>query len=333
MPDMDTRLSDMEVLVTGGAGFIGSHLSERLIDDGARVTVLDDLSTGSILNLDALKGREGFAYHIDTILNRPLMAELVDRADWVIHLAAAVGVQLVVEHPVRTIETCVHGTESVLEQAARKGKRTLIASSSEVYGKSERAPFREEDDMVFGPTTMSRWSYACSKAIDEFLALAHHAEHDLPVVIARFFNTVGPRQTGRYGMVLPRFVSSALAGRPIEIYGDGEQTRSFVHVQDTVEAIVSLMIDESISGEIFNVGSDKEITINELARRVSERAGNGSPVVHIPYDQAYAPGFEDLRRRAPSIEKLRGRIGYEPRHGLDQIIDSVIEYQKATHRD
>ncbi|MCX7014826.1 MAG: GDP-mannose 4,6-dehydratase [Candidatus Sumerlaeota bacterium] len=317
-----------DVLITGGAGFIGSHLAERLLAEGARVAVIDNLSTGSIRNLDGLIGREGFSYHIDTILNRPLLAELVDRADWVFHLAAAVGVRLIVEHPVETIETNIKGTEAVLELVARKGKRTFIASSSEIYGKSQKTPFSEDDDMVLGPTTMSRWCYACSKAIDEFLALAYHAERGLPVVIGRFFNTVGPRQTGRYGMVLPRFVEAALAGRPIEVYGDGEQTRTFVHVDDTVRASIALMADESITGDIFNIGSDEEVTINELARRVAERAGTGSRVVHIPYDQAYAPGFEDLQRRAPSIERLRRRAGFSPRYNLDQIIDSVIEYQR-----
>jgi UDP-glucose 4-epimerase len=322
-----------EILITGGAGFIGSHLAERLLGEGARVTVIDDLSTGSIQNLDGLKGREGFSYFIDSVLNRPLLAELVDRADWVFHLAAAVGVRLIVDRPVHTIETNIKGTEEVLEQVARKGKRTFLASSSEIYGKSEKAPFREDDDMVFGPTKMSRWCYACSKAIDEFLALAYHAEHGLPLVIARFFNTVGPRQTGRYGMVLPRFVAAALAGRPIEVYGDGRQTRTFAHVQDVIRASIALMQDESISGEIFNVGSDEEVAINELAHRVAQRAGSGSKVVHVPYDEAYAPGFEDLRRRAPCIEKLRRRIGFSPRYSLEKIIDDVIEYQRASSRD
>jgi len=326
-------MNGREILITGGAGFIGSHLSERLLEQGARVTIIDDLSTGSIRNIDHLRGNKNFAYFIDTIFNRPLLAELVDRADWVFHLAAAVGVKLVVEQPVHTIETCVHGTESVLELAARKGKRTLLASSSEVYGKSEKTPFREDDDMVFGPTTMSRWCYACSKAIDEFLALAYHAEHHLPVVIARFFNTVGPRQTGKYGMVLPRMISAALAGKPIEVYGDGEQTRSFAHVSDVIDAITALMANDSISGETFNVGSDEEVTINELARRVAQRVGSGVEVRHIPYEQALAPGFEDLRRRSPSIEKIRNAINFQPRHNLDQIIDSVIDYQRVTNRD
>ncbi len=321
-----------EILITGGAGFIGSHLAERLIESGANVTIIDDLSTGSIRNIDHLRNHERFRYFIDTIFNRPLLAELIDRADWVFHLAAAVGVKLVVEQPVHTIETCVHGTEAVLELAARKGKRTLIASSSEVYGKSEKTPFREDDDMVFGPTTMSRWCYACSKAIDEFLALAYNAEHNLPVTIARFFNTVGPRQTGKYGMVLPRMISAALAGKPIEVYGDGEQTRSFAHVNDVTRAIVALMEHEFAEGETFNVGSDEEVTINELARRVVEHAGNGSEIIHIPYEQALAPGFEDLRRRTPSIDKIRNTIGFQPEYNLNQIIDSVIDFQRTTNR-
>ncbi len=326
-------MKDREVLITGGAGFIGSQLAEHLIEQGMRVTIIDDLSTGSIRNLDNLRGRDGFTYYIDTIFNRPLLAELVDRADWIFHLAAAVGVRLVVERPVHTIETCVHGTEAVLELAASKRKRTLIASSSEVYGKSEKTPFREDDDMVFGPTTMSRWCYACSKAIDEFLALAYHAEHQLPVVIARFFNTVGPRQTGRYGMVLPRMVSAALAGRPVEVHGDGAQTRSFAHVQDVIRAITTLMERSDIAGETFNIGSDEEVSINELAARVIARSQSASTITHISYEEALAPGFEDLRRRAPSIEKIRSRIGFTPQYNLDQIIDSVIEYQRSTRRD
>lgn len=321
-----------EILITGGAGFIGSHLAERLVESGAHVTIIDDLSTGSIRNIDHLRNHERFRYFIDTIFNRPLLAELIDRADWIFHLAAAVGVKLVVEQPVHTIETCVHGTEAVLELAARKGKRTLIASSSEVYGKSEKTPFREDDDMVFGPTTMSRWCYACSKAIDEFLALAYNAEHNLPVTIARFFNTVGPRQTGKYGMVLPRMISAALAGKPIEVYGDGEQTRSFAHVNDVTRAIVALMEHEFAEGETFNVGSDEEVTINELARRVVEHVGNGSEIIHIPYEQALAPGFEDLRRRTPSIDKIRNTIGFQPEYNLNQIIDSVIDFQRTTNR-
>jgi len=318
--------------VTGGAGFIGSHLSERLVELGARVTVIDDLSTGSIRNLDGLKDHERFAYHIDTILNLPLLGELVDRADWVVHLAAAVGVQLVVEKPVHTIEACVHGTEAVLEAVAKKNKRVLLASSSEIYGKSEKTPFREDDDMVFGPTTKGRWCYACSKAIDEFLALAYHKENGLPAIITRFFNTVGPRQTGQYGMVLPRFVSSALAGEPIQVYGDGEQTRSLIHVRDTVRAVIELMNDDSISGEIYNVGNDEEVTINELARRVIKLAGSDSEIQHVPYDEAYAPGFEDLRKRTPCIDKLRGRIGFEPRRDLNAIIESVIDFQRESRR-
>ena len=325
-------LTGKNVLITGGAGFIGSHLAERLIELGARVTVIDDLSTGSIRNLDRLKGYERFSYRIDTIMNLPLIAELVDRADWVAHLAAVVGVQLVVQKPVRTIETCVHGTEVILNAAAKKGKRVLIASSSEIYGKSEKTPFREDDDMVFGPTTRGRWCYACAKAIDEFLALAYHKENGLPVVIARFFNTVGPRQTGQYGMVLPRFVSAALAGKPIHVYGDGEQTRSLTHVSDTIRAVIDLMADDSVSGEIFNIGNDEEVTINELARRVVELSGSNSEIQRVPYSQAYPEGFEDLRRRVPCIDKLRERIGFQPRRDLGAIIKSVIDYQRESGR-
>lgn len=325
-------MKNREILITGGAGFIGSHLCERLLDAGARVTVIDDLSTGSIRNIEHIKQNENFTYHIDTILNRPLMAELIDRADWVFHLASAVGVRLVVERPVETIETIIKGAEVVLEHAAKKGKRTLIASTSEIYGKSENAPFREDDDMVLGPTTKSRWCYACAKAIDEFLALAYHAERGLPVVIARLFNTVGPRQTGQYGMVLPRFVSAALAGNPITVYGDGEQTRSFCHVRDTIRALTDLMADETASGEIFNVGNDHELTINELAQRVADQVGGDVEIQHIPYDQAYAPGFEDLRRRTPCVDKIRDHIGFTPENNLDQIIKDVIDYQKTSNR-
>jgi UDP-glucose 4-epimerase len=316
----------MHYLITGGAGFIGSHLSERLIADGHRVTVIDDLSTGSVRNIRGLKDREGFRYFIETALNRPVMAELVDEADAVFHLAAAVGVRLIVESPVRTIETNVRATEMVLELANKKKKKVLIASTSEVYGKSEAVPFREDGDLVLGPTFKGRWSYACSKAIDEFLALAYWKEKKCPVVVARLFNTVGPRQTGRYGMVLPTFVRQALEGQPITVFGDGTQTRTFTHVSDVVGALAALMAEPRAVGEVFNVGGREEISILELARKVKERTRSQSSLRMVPYDEAYEEGFEDMPRRAPSLDKIRALIGYEPRLSLDQVIDDVASY-------
>jgi UDP-glucose 4-epimerase len=319
-------------LVTGGAGFIGSHLVEELLARGGEVYVVDDLSTGSAANLEALKARPRFHYHIDSVMNGPLVAELVDDADVVFHLAAAVGVFLVVESPVRTIETNVRGTETVLHHAAKKKRKVILASTSEVYGSSVSARFREDDDLVLGPPTQGRWSYACSKALDEFLALAYHRERGLPVVIARIFNTVGPRQTGRYGMVIPRFVAQALAGGPITIYGDGTQSRAFCFVGDTVCALVGLAAEERAVGQVFNVGSDQEIAINDLAERVRRIVNPSATIAHVPYDQAYAPGFRDMLRRVADISKLRNLLAFEPSMHIDGIIESVRDHI-AAHGD
>jgi len=317
----------VRALITGGAGFIGSHLAEALLDGGHQVLVLDNLSTGSIDNVAHLKGRDGFEYWIDSVDNEPLLAELIDRSDVVFHLAAAVGVKLIVEQPVHTIETNVHGTEVVLKHANKKKKLVVIASTSEVYGKSEQVPFNEDSDLVMGPTPKHRWAYACSKAIDEFLALAYWKERKLPVIIVRFFNTVGPRQTGQYGMVIPNFVQQALAGTPITVFGDGTQSRSFTHVADVVGQLVALAQDERAVGEVFNIGNDREeITILELARRVKARSGSKSEIELVPYERAYEQGFEDMQRRVPDLAKLRALTGYEPRVGLDEIVDRVIAY-------
>ena len=316
----------MVALITGGAGFIGSHLSDALLDGGHEVLVLDNLSTGSIDNIAHLKGRKGFEYFIDTVNNEPLLAELVDRSDVVFHLAAAVGVKLIVEQPVYTIETNVHGTEVVLKHANKKKKLVVIASTSEVYGKSEDVPFREDSDLVLGPTPKHRWAYACSKAIDEFLALAYWKERKLPVIIVRFFNTVGPRQTGTYGMVIPNFVRQALAGESITVFGDGKQTRSFSHVADVVGALLKLVAEPKAIGQVINVGSTQETSIRALAERVRELAGSQSPIKLVPYDEAYESGFEDMPRRVPDLTKIEGLIGYRPRYSLDDILTQVIEY-------
>jgi len=318
----------MKILVTGGAGFIGSHLVEALLARGDEVYVIDDLSTGSMENIVACKGRPGFAYVIETIINQPVVAEWVDRADVVCHLAAAVGVRLIVDSPVRTIETNISGTEVVLGQAAKKGKKVILASTSEVYGKANKMPFCEGDDLVLGPTHKSRWSYACSKAIDEFLGLAYFKEKGLPVVIARLFNTVGPRQIGRYGMVVPTFVRQALRGEEITVFGDGAQSRCFSYVGDTVAALIQLIDHDEAAGQVFNVGNDKEITILDLARLVKKLAGSDSPIVTIPYDQAYEEGFEDMRRRVPDLSRIKKAIGYEPQTDIEAIVTSVIEYEK-----
>jgi UDP-glucose 4-epimerase len=319
----------MKVLITGGAGFIGSHLAERLLDAGAHVLVLDDLSTGAIANIEHLIGREGFAYRIGSVREAPLVAELVDRCDVTVHLAAAVGVRLIVEKPVHTIETNVHGTEVVLNAVARTGRKVIIASTSEVYGKSQRTPFSEDDDLVLGPTLHSRWAYACSKALDEWLALAYMREKGVPVIITRFFNTVGPRQTGRYGMVLPTFVRQALAGEPITVYGTGDQSRCFGHVADAVEAVVRLIRTPEAVGNVYNVGANEEVTINQLAELVRDMAGSRSAIVHVPYGEAYAEGFEDMARRVPDVSKLERTIGFRPRTPLRQIIADVIAYERA----
>jgi len=319
----------VKTLITGGAGFIGSHLAERLLDDGHEVIVLDNLSTGSIDNIAHLKRRPSFSYTIDSVTNEPLLAELIDRCDVVFHLAAAVGVKLIVEQPVHTIETNVHGTEVVLKHANKKKKLVFIASTSEVYGKSTDVPFREAADLVLGPSAKHRWAYACSKLIDEFLALAYWKEKKLPVVIVRLFNTVGPRQTGQYGMVLPTFVRQALAGQPITVFGDGTQSRSFTYVGDVVDALVRLAHDKRAIGEVFNIGNMGEVTIADLAARVKSMTGSCSPITYVPYDQAYEAGFEDMPRRVPDISKIREFVGYEPKLALDDIIRSVIEHMRA----
>lgn len=316
----------MRILITGGAGFIGSHLSEALLDAGHEVLVLDDLSTGSIENIQHLKGRPRFHYTIDTVFNDPLVAELVDRADIVFHLAAAVGVRLIVHEPVHTIETNVHGTEVILRHAAKKKKVVFIASTSEVYGKSTDVPFREDADLVMGATTRHRWAYACSKALDEFLALAYWKEKKLPVVIVRFFNTVGPRQTGQYGMVVPTLVRQALAGEPMTVFGDGTQSRSFTYVGDVVHALMKLMLEPRAIGEVFNVGNTEEVSIRGLADRIKALTGSHSPIVTIPYEQAYEAGFEDMPRRVPDLTKINQLIGYEPQANLEDIITKVVAH-------
>ncbi len=320
----------MKVLITGGAGFIGSHLTEALLERGDKVYVLDDLSTGSIENIEHLKGNEGFNYTIDTVLNEPVTAEHVDRVDVVVHLAAAVGVRLIVESPVHTIETNVHGTETVLKLANKKKKRVLLASTSEVYGKSTAFPFREDADLVMGATTKGRWSYACSKAIDEFLGLAYYKEKKLPVTVVRLFNTVGPRQTGRYGMVIPNFVRQALAGEPITVFGDGTQRRCFTDVSDVVGALVGLMDHPDAAGEVFNIGSHHEVSILELAKKVKAMAKSDSEIVFVPYEKAYEEGFEDMPRRVPDTSKIAALIGYEPKVSLDEILERVIDYHSTS---
>jgi UDP-glucose 4-epimerase len=315
----------MRFLLTGGAGFVGSHLAEALLAADHEVFVLDDLSTGSIDNIGHLKHRPGFTYTIDTVFNDSLTAELVDRADVVFHLAAAVGVKLIVERPVHTIETNVHGTEVVLRHANKKKKLVVIASTSEVYGKSVDVPFREDADLVLGATSRHRWAYACSKMLDEFLALAYWKERKLPAIVVRLFNTVGPRQTGQYGMVLPTFVRQALAGQPITVFGDGTQSRSFTYVGDVVRGLIGLVNEPRAVGQVFNIGNVEEITIGQLAERVKAATSSASPIVRIPYDQAYEAGFEDMPRRVPDLTKIRDLIGYAPKLGLDEIIASVVE--------
>ena len=322
----------MQSLVTGGAGFIGSHLADELLRRGHHVAVIDDLSTGSIENIDHLKGRPGFSYVIDTIQNWPVMAELVDRADVVYHLAAAVGVRLIIEGPVRTIETNVKGTEVVLELAAKKGKKVVIASTSEVYGKSQSLPFSEDGDLVLGPTSKNRWGYACSKAIDEFLALAYWKEKRVPVVIARLFNTVGPRQTGRYGMVIPTFVKQALAGQPITVFGDGKQSRCFTWVGDAVGGLIDLAGHPGAVGQLFNLGSDQEVCVADLASLIKELTGSVSPIVFVSYDEAYEEGFEDMPRRVPDLSKINRLIGYEPTRALPKMLHEIIEYFRGRSR-
>jgi UDP-glucose 4-epimerase len=316
----------MRVLITGGAGFVGSHLAEALLSRGDEVYALDNLSTGSIDNIAHLKSHPRFHYTIDSVMNEPVLAELVDRSEVVVHLAAAVGVKLIVEAPVHTIETNVHGTEVVLKLANKKKKLVLIASTSEVYGKSTDVPFHEDADLVLGPSHKHRWAYACSKLLDEFLALAYWKERKLPVIIVRLFNTVGPRQTGQYGMVVPNFVRQALAGQPITVFGDGRQSRSFTYVGDVVRAVVALMDEPRAVGQVFNIGNGHEITIGDLAEKIRALAGSRSEIVRIPYDQAYEAGFEDMPRRVPDISKIKALVGYAPTVELDEILTRVIEH-------
>jgi len=319
----------MRYLITGGAGFIGSHLCEVLLARGHRVVAIDDLSTGRVENVQHLLPLPHFQFVRETIRNSQVLDRLTSEADVVVHLAAAVGVQLIVDDPVRTIRTNVMGTEAVLEAANRYSCKVLLASTSEVYGKGVRVPFREDDDRLMGATTRSRWSYAESKAIDEFLGLAYHRQFGLPLIVMRFFNTVGPRQTGRYGMVVPRFVRHALAGEPLDVYGDGTQSRCFADVDDVTRAVASLAEHGQAVGQVFNVGATEEITIHDLAKRVIHLTGSQSEIRLVPYDEAYAPGFEDMMRRVPSIDKLAALTGYRPVHSLDDTLRRVIEHERT----
>jgi UDP-glucose 4-epimerase len=319
----------LRVLITGGAGFIGSHLADAYLQRGDEVLVIDDLSTGTIDNIQHLKSNPKFHYTIDSVHNQPVTAELVDQCDVVFHLAAAVGVKLIVESPVRTIETNVRGTEVVLALANKKQKRVLVASTSEVYGLSADVPFKEDGNLVMGATTKGRWSYACSKAIDEFLALAYWREKKLPTTIVRLFNTVGPRQTGRYGMVIPTFVKQALAGRPITVYGDGKQTRCFGYVGDVVGALIKLMDTTESVGQVFNIGSTEEISIFQLAEKVKELTQSSSEIVFVPYDDAYEEGFEDMPRRVPDTTKINQLVGFKPEMTLNGILETVISFHRG----
>lgn len=323
-----TGVSMSRALITGGAGFIGSHLAEALLERGWTVEVIDDLSTGSIENISHLKGHPHFSYTLDTVMNRPVMLELVDRTEVIFHLAAAVGVRLIVEKPVHTIETNIKATELILELAARKRRPLLLASTSEVYGKLDKPRFSEDDDVILGPTSKSRWCYAASKMIDEFLARAYFKEHGLPTVVARLFNTIGPRQTGQYGMVVPRFVRLALAGQPIPVYGDGTQRRSFTWVGDVIGAMLALIAHPQAYGEVFNIGHTKEISIYDLAVLVKEMTASASKITLVPYEQVYEAGFEDMPRRAPDITKIQRLIGYRPGPGLPEMLERVIAYER-----
>ena len=323
----------MKYLVTGGAGFIGSHLSERLLAEGHRVLVLDDLSTGRYENIAHLEGRPGFELRVASVIDPPIVERCVTESEAVFHLASAVGVKLVVDQPVKTIETIVGGTDNVLRFCARYRRPVLLTSTSEVYGKSEKIPFAEGDDCVIGPTTTRRWAYACAKALDEFLAMAHWNESKLPVVIARLFNTVGPRQTGRYGMVIPRFIEQGLAGEPITVFGDGTQSRCFAHVLDVVGALIQLMETPSARGDVFNIGNAEEVTILQLAEKVRVLTGSTSPIRLVPYSQAFAAGFEDMARRVPDLAKIRRLIDYRATRGLDQILHDVLAEMKRKRLD
>ncbi len=319
----------MKILITGGAGFIGSHLTERLLGMGHKVFVIDNLWTGKLSNLESVQEDKNFHLVVDTILNESVMNELIFKADEIYHLAAAVGVRNIMDHPVETLEINVKGTEVVLRLANRFKKKVFIASTSEIYGKHVEHTLAEDDNRVMGTVKKRRWAYACSKTLDEFLALAYHDEKKLPVVIGRLFNTVGPRQTGQYGMVLPNFVQSALLGKPITVHGDGTQSRSFTHVDDVLDAMIGLMNEPKAIGDVFNIGTDNEVTIKELAEKVKEMTGSSSEIEYIPYEKAYGPGFEDMERRCPNIDKIRNLIGFEPKHDLESIIQSVIDYFKS----
>ncbi len=319
----------MKNLITGGAGFIGSHLAEELLKRREEVVIIDNLSTGNMDNVKHLKSNPRFSYHIDTIMNEKLMRRLIGKCDVVYHLAAAVGVKYIIDNPLESIRTNVKGTEIVLELANSCGKkRVVLASTSEIYGKDRpgKRCFKEDDDRVLGPTPISRWSYSCTKALDEFLALAYWREKKLPVVIVRFFNTCGPRQTGRYGMVIPRFVKQALMGKPIVVYGDGKQTRSFTYISDVVKGVIALTKCPKTVGEIFNIGNPKAVSIGELARRIKKMTGSRSPIIHIPYEKAYEKGFEDMRHRKPDITKIKNLIGFKPEVGLDKMLKHIIDY-------
>jgi len=319
----------MKNLITGGAGFIGSHLAEELLRRKEEVVVIDNLSTGNMENIEHLKSNPKFSFHIDTIMNEVLMKRLIKDCDVVYHMAAAVGVKYIIDNPLESMQTNVKGTEIVLELANSLGKKKVImASTSEIYGKDRpgKKVFKEDDDRVLGPTTISRWSYSCAKAMDEFLSLAYWREKKLPVVIVRFFNTVGPRQSGMYGMVVPRFVKHALLNQPITIYGDGKQTRSFTYVLDAVRAIIGLANNQKAIGEIFNIGNPKAISIQELAEKVKKLTGSNSPILHIPYEKAYEKGFEDMRHRAPDITKIKELIGFQPKVDLDEMLTNIIKY-------
>jgi UDP-glucose 4-epimerase len=320
----------MKILITGGAGFIGSHLADKLIAEGHEITVIDDLSTGRYSNIAHLEENPSFRLIIDTVLDAKLMEDLVKDTDRVYHMASAVGVRLIMEQPVKTIETIFHGTDVVLGKCAKYRKRVLIPSTSEVYGKGISVPFREEDDLLTGATDKHRWAYACAKTLDEFLALAHYKETRLPVVVTRLFNTVGPRQTGQYGMVVPRFVEAALKNDPIEVHGDGTQSRCFGHIADVVEGLTAMMESPACFGEVLNLGSDVEVTINDLAKRSIELTGSSSQIRYIPYSEAYGEGFEDMQRRVPSIEKANRLIGYQPTHTLDDIINDVAAEMRGS---
>ena len=323
----------MKILVTGGAGFIGSHLCERLLGEGYQVDVIDDLSTGHIANIHDCLRNNNFYFVNDTILNEKMMYTLIDKADMIYHLAAAVGVKLIVEEPVRTIETNIRGTEIVLGIAKKFGKRVVLASTSEVYGKNGNVPFREDDDCLLGSTTFSRWSYACSKAIDEFLGLAYHRQFGLPVLIVRLFNTVGERQTGQYGMVIPRFVKAALLGEPLMVYGDGKQTRCFAYVKDVIDGLMALANDPEAYGDVFNIGADEEISIESLAVSIKEMTRSSSKIEYIPYEEAYGANFDDMKRRVPSLEKIYRQAGYTPKTSLSSTLEIIIQHFRKSLKD